>query len=1093
MASSSTGGHSATLADAATVDLAQSPMAGTPQSLDGQEEIPSGLSHLVGSAGVPEERRRKRKRRIKNRQLTADRVKRPEFIYGEGAPQPTELYLCERLHAKLKPHQKDGVRWLWSHFGRGVEKCGCMLADHMGLGKTIQTIALVNGLLGGGNCRLPLAPAEGAPGSEEKEKAVLSDSTRKSRDNSSAPVFQVASRKRVKKNGLGVKRVLIITPTTVAQVWQSEALKFVGPVSRAVFNMKNLYNCGKTASTRERRLREWHTQGGVLVLGYEMFRTLVLNDYKNTRTYLCNPGPDLLVLDEGHRLRNSQSQIYLAMQKIRTKRRLVLTGYPMQNHLMEYFAMVDFIRPSFLGSKEDFRNTFEIPILNGQCSDSNLEDIQIAKQQTWVLHNHVAPIVLRRDGLFLRKQLPPKYEWVLFCRLSNLQYKLYKAYARERLRRYLERGSTAPGKGILQSYHMSLAIVNDPDVLASALKERLRLLQQGNAEGQRGFDGVNWLDGPRRSTASGSKYASIVPAPLEAIGKQLTAGEACGSEGPESERATKRAASRPAPIAAGTSTQDLRSSPVGPRSEGAETTAEHASNAASLSAPPNVVDLSTQDETFAGTMAGASEPGAGGGVANLTTVTYSHRFEVEFHEKQLGITLMCITGRNAGQLFCSVSQLVSENMNQDDAARSQISPGDEVISLNGVDILPSSTLKEVVGMLTSINDRPLRVGFQRPDVPSLEDGGLEFVEDVDASMVDEKFAWAFSLLRGHELGNAEHSCKLQVLLRILVEAYKVGERVVVFSQSLRTLDSIATMLESHNAFIDNDPTARNSLPRFPFVRIDGRTSQEVRHFNIKKMNDSKSRIRVILISTKAGGEGISLTGANRMVLFDCCWNPSYDHQAMCRSYRYGQTKPVHVYRLIASGTMEEHVYERQVLKETLALHVVDDRASQRQAGVDVEQLFNVSKLKLRQGEGKNALRRDIIKNDDILKCITEDGWIKEWYQQDTLFRENKEERCIDEIGLSLLQEYQDSNKKQKGSASNIDAFFLRQRNLPVVAAAATGAPPPTSAGRHATIIDLSDGNSIGTPATEGSSKSSAAPTTSKDDGNQGGFGVIDLT
>ena len=139
------------------------------------------------------------------------------------------------------------------------------------------------------------------------------------------------------------------------------------------------------------------------------------------------------------------------------------------------------------------------------------------------------------------------------------------------------------------------------------------------------------------------------------------------------------------------------------------------------------------------------------------------------------------------------------------------------------------------------------------------------------------------------------------------------------------------------------------------------------------------------------------------------------------------------------------------------------------------------------------MRRDIIKNDDILKCITEDGWIKEWYQQDTLFRENKEERCIDEIGLSLLQEYQDSNKKQKGSASNIDAFFLRQRNLPVVAAAATGAPPPTSAGRHATIIDLSDGNSIGTPATEGSSKSSAAPTTSKDDGNQGGFGVIDLT
>ncbi len=145
---------------------------------------------------------------------------------------------------------------------------------------------------------------------------------------------------------------------------------------------------------RMHTLRKWLESGGVLIIGYSLFRILT-NENKIVKTQedrdlvtqsLVNPGPQLVVCDEGHFLKNEKTALYSAVNKIATRRRIVLTGTPLQNNLEEYFCMVQFVKPNLLGTIAEFKNRFANPIKNGQTADAEIGDVKLMKRQAHVLH-----------------------------------------------------------------------------------------------------------------------------------------------------------------------------------------------------------------------------------------------------------------------------------------------------------------------------------------------------------------------------------------------------------------------------------------------------------------------------------------------------------------------------------------------------------------------------------------------------------------------------------------------------------------------------------------------------------------------------------
>ena len=166
------------------------------------------------------------------------------------------------------------------------------------------------------------------------------------------------------------------------------------------------------------------------------------------------------------------------------------------------------------------------------------------------------------------------------------------------------------------------------------------------------------------------------------------------------------------------------------------------------------------------------------------------------------------------------------------------------------------------------------------------------------------------------------SGKLAVLDRILARLKAQGHRVVLFSQFTSMLDILSDYLH---------------LKGYQFARLDGSTNRVQRSIDIAAFNRPNSPLFAFLLSTRAGGLGVNLQTADTCILYDSDWNPQVDTQAMARVHRIGQKKPVHVYRLVTAGTVEERMQQRAEKK--LFLEQMVSRGSTKQA----EAMENVDK------------------------------------------------------------------------------------------------------------------------------------------------------
>ncbi|XP_061718363.1 transcriptional regulator ATRX homolog isoform X1 [Cydia pomonella] len=713
------------------------------------------------------------------------------------------------LVKKLKPHQANGIKFMWNACFESVKRIkkdrgsGCILAHCMGLGKTLQVVSLTHTLLA--HSKLT-----------------------------------------------GVKRVLVVCPLSTVLNWVNEFnmwLKHSETETEVdVFELSR----HKQNSERSWQLQQWVDCGGVCVLGYEMFRNLSADNNKKfkkkmLKTFqeaLVDPGPDLVVCDEGHLLKNEKTSLSQSMNRVRTLRRIVLTGTPLQNNLKEYYCMVQFVKPNLLGKYNEYLNRFVNPITNGQYTDSTERDISLMKRRSHVLHTMLDGAVQRRDYGVLAPFLPPKHEYVLFITLTDIQIKLYQHYLDNYSRRPL------PGKssGFLFPDFQSLQRIWTHPLVLKYNSERYEIMQQKKRD--------------KEEEDSEGSLADFID------------------------------------------------------------------------------DDSTPDES-------------------------------------------------------STEESTDDLSDLSDDSRKKSKKKAKVKKGKGKDAKASGR--------RNTRANPVELEEEKPN------------SDIEEIKYENPTEWWMKLVTEEELEDIRHSHKLLLLFDILRQCEAIGDKLLVFSQSLYSLDLIEHFLgkvdeATQEGRIDEKLAGHvgSWSPGVDYFRLDGSTSCENRSIWCKNFNrEDNPRARLFLISTRAGGLGINLVAANRVVIFDVSWNPSHDVQSIFRVYRFGQKKPCYIYRFLAMGTMEEKIYERQVTKQAISKRVIDEQQIDRHyAANDLAELYKFEPVPVEPRPvpklPKDRLFAEMLKDHEKR--------IFRFHEHDSLLENKEEETLSEEERKKAWEEFENEKK-----------------------------------------------------------------------------------
>ncbi|RSL93601.1 Helicase SWR1 [Fusarium oligoseptatum] len=617
---------------------------------------------------------------------------------------------------------------------------------------------------------------------------------------------------------------------------------------------------------RKRKRQGWNNDDvwNVCITSYQ----LVLQDqqvFKRRRWHY-------MILDEAHNIKNFKSQRWQTLLGFNTHSRLLLTGTPLQNNLTELWSLLFFLMPAENGvggfaDLQEFHDWFHKP--ETQILESGREQMDDeARAIISKLHKVLRPYLLRRLKADVEKQMPAKYEHVEFCRLSKRQRELYDGF----LSRTDTKATLASGNylSIINCLMQLRKVCNHPDLFVDRpIMTSFRMQKSVVSD----FDVVEQrvqrlLLAPKPMSAVNLDFLNLIPTHYEHM--------------------TTTQADRIAHLSSHRVLMDLR--------EVQRTRAQHAYSTLDPSTvESSIVYLESgarwsrfeelQHCVYLNALRRQQRPVYGKNLIDLLTIgtdkrPYKPRPKVPrqimgwFEDESTTIQSMIPTIDHRADSFkttiekfsCVTPAVVTRDMEQ------------FILGRKGVQAFTDEDLK----LSAPVRWAPFLPKEAPPD--PWHEGRMR----LSIQFPDKRLL--------------QYDCgKLQILDKLLRKLQAGGHRALIFTQMTKVLDILEQFLNIHG---------------HKYLRLDGATKVEQRQILTDRFNHDP-RILCFILSTRSGGLGINLTGADTVIFYDQDWNPAMDKQCQDRCHRIGQTRDVHIYRLVSEHTIEANILRKASQKQML--------------------------------------------------------------------------------------------------------------------------------------------------------------------------------
>lgn len=650
---------------------------------------------------------------------------------------------------------------------------------------------------------------------------------------------------------------LVIVPTSVMLNWEMEFKKWCPG-----FKILAYYG---SQEERKRKRQGWNNDDvwNVCITSYQ----LVLQDqqvFKRRRWHY-------MILDEAHNIKNFKSQRWQTLLGFNTQARLLLTGTPLQNNLTELWSLLFFLMPAENGvggfaDLQEFQDWFHKP--ESQILESGREQMDDeARAIISKLHKVLRPYLLRRLKADVEKQMPGKYEHVEFCRLSKRQRELYDGFlSRNDTKETLSSGNYL---SIINCLMQLRKVCNHPDLFVDRpIMTSFRMSKSVAADYETAELSVRRSLAEHPMSQVDLGFLNLIPTKYEHF--------------------SVAKADRIAQLSSHRVLMEIREAQKA-RAQYAYTNLDPATVESNVAYLESAARWGRFEElqhcVYLNALRRQQRPIYGKNLVDFLTIgadkrPYRPRPRVPrkmmawFEEESNLVRAMIPTIDQRAESFkllvekfsCVTPAVITRDLDQ------------FVLGRKGIEAFTETDLKL---------SAPVRwAPFLPKEAPI--DPWHEARMRLSIQFPDRRLL--------------QYDCgKLQVLDKLLRKLAAGGHRALIFTQMTKVLDILEQFLNIHG---------------HKYLRLDGATKVEQRQILTDRFNHDP-RILCFILSTRSGGLGINLTGADTVIFYDQDWNPAMDKQCQDRCHRIGQTRDVHIYRLVSEHTIEANILRKASQKQML--------------------------------------------------------------------------------------------------------------------------------------------------------------------------------